>query len=107
MGRPACACAGVADPGRFFGERNREMAIKFDKIEPGMRLLDIHSYRMGNTTMRRLGLWHVDVISVDKEKRSAVVRWNGNQPETWYARDLQKLYREGKEPKAYREQGAL
>lgn len=37
------------------------MTIKFEKITPGMELLDIHSYRMGNTTMTRLGLsssWH-------------------------------------------------
>ncbi len=39
--------------------------MKFEKIKPGMVLLDIHSYRMGNTTMRQLGLWEVMVVSVD------------------------------------------
>lgn len=80
------------------------MAIKFEKIEPGMRLLDVHSEKMGNTTMRQLGLWHVMVVSVDKEKRSAVVSWNGNRPEVWYEHELKKLYAEGKEPKKYRDQ---
>lgn len=68
------------------------MSIKFDKIKPGMVLLDIHSYRMGNTTMRKLGLWEVQVISVDAEKRTAVCRWNGNPPETWYERRLTRLH---------------
>lgn len=80
------------------------MAIKFDLIEPGMTLLDIHSEKMGNTTMSELGSWPVKIISVDKLKRTAVASWNGNPPETWYARDLQRLYREGKEPKRYRDQ---
>lgn len=33
------------------------MAIKFEKIEAGMTLLDIHSKRMGNTAMRELSCW--------------------------------------------------
>lgn len=80
------------------------MAIKFEKIEPGMTLHDIHSERMGNTTMRELGRWDVRIVSVDREKRSAVVRWNGNSPTTWYAGELTKLYADGKYPKRYRDQ---
>lgn len=80
------------------------MAIKFDKIEPGMVLLDIHSYRMGNTTMRRLGKWAVEILSVDKEARTALVRWNGNPPERWLQHRLCRLY--VTEPKRYREQQA-
>ncbi len=75
------------------------MAIKFEKIEPGMELLDIHRYQMGNTTVREWGKWPVKIKSVDKEKRCAVVSWNGNPDERWYARDLQKLY--AKEPPFY------
>ena len=84
------------------------MAIKFDKIEPGMVLLDIHRERMGNTTMRQWGCWKVYIVSVDRERQTAQVHWNGtfNPLETWSKRDLEKLYREGKEPKAYREQMA-
>lgn len=80
------------------------MAIKFEKIEPGMTLLDIHSEQMGNTTIRQLGCWDVKVISVDKEKRSALVSWNGNPSRVWYQRQLERLYREDKEPKRYRDQ---
>jgi hypothetical protein len=82
------------------------MAIKFEKIEAGMRLSDVHSQRMGNASMSRLDCWPVDVISVDQTKRTALVRWNGNTAQTWDARRLEKLYREDKLPKAYRDQEA-
>jgi hypothetical protein len=49
------------------------MSIKFDKIEPGMILLDIHSYRMGNSTMRELGLWRVLGIDPTKIKYTFVI----------------------------------
>ena len=68
------------------------MAIKFEKITPGMTLFDIHRERAGNTTMTRLGCWEVKVRSVDAEKRTAVVSWNGNREEVWYAQRLQRLY---------------
>lgn len=68
------------------------MAIKFEKIAPGMTLLDIHSYRMGNTAMRKLGLWRVEIVSVDSQTCSAMVRWNGNPPQRWTKRQLEKLY---------------
>lgn len=82
------------------------MAIKFEKIEPGMTLADVHRHRMGNTAMSRWGLWYVQIVSIDKAQRSAMVRWNGNAPEKWYARDLEKLYREDRLPKKYTEQRA-
>lgn len=79
------------------------MAIKFSKIEPGMILLDIHSYGVGNTTMRALGSWPVKIISVDREAQTARVVWNSCNPEETYSRrQLERLYT--KEPKAYRDQ---
>lgn len=68
------------------------MAIKFERIQPGMRLWDRHRERAGNTTMTRLGEWPVDVVSVDSKGRTAVVRWNCNAPETYHERRLTKLY---------------
>jgi len=73
--------------------------IKFEKIQPGTVLFDIHLQTMGNTRSRRLGQWDVRVISVNRESRTAVVSWNGNKPETWGARQLSKLY--SKPTKAY------
>ena len=75
------------------------MAIKFDKIEPGMILLDIHRDKMGNTTMSEWGLWKVKIISVDHAARTAVISWNHNRPETWGERRLGRLYT--KPTKAY------
>jgi hypothetical protein len=56
--------------------------MKFDKLQPGMTLYDVHSARMGNTTMKTLGTWAVYVREVDAEKRRALVSWNGN-PAEW------------------------
>lgn len=67
------------------------MAIKFEKIQPGMRLYDRHRERMGNTNMRTLGEWPVKVIEVDAERRRALVSWNGNKPTWCYAAWLSKL----------------
>jgi len=75
------------------------VSVSFDKIEPGMELLDIHNYKVGNTTMRRLGLWKVRVISVDKEARTAMCSWNSNPPRLYRERDFKRLY--SKPTKAY------
>jgi hypothetical protein len=68
------------------------MAIKFEKIQPGMTLYDRRMTRMGNTTMRSLGEWRVKVISVDAEARTALCSWNGNRPTKYHARNLEKLH---------------
>jgi hypothetical protein len=68
------------------------MSIKFEKIKPGMVLYDRHRERMGNTTMSSIGEWRVRILSVDAEKRTAVVSWNGNRETTYYERSLTKLY---------------
>ena len=78
------------------------MAIKFEKIEPGMELMDVHRVRIGNTTMSQWGLWYVRIVSVDREAMTAVVRWNGNLPQTWRRRQLERLYTN--KPAHYRRQ---
>lgn len=66
--------------------------MKFEKIKPGMTLYDVHSYRMGNTTIRTMGCWGVAVDSVDPETRTAMVRWNiVNRPERYSERQLKRL----------------
>ena len=65
--------------------------MKFEKIEAGMTLYDVHSYRMGNTTKRTLGTWLVKILEVDAERRRARVSWNGNSPEWLGERSLSKL----------------
>jgi hypothetical protein len=68
------------------------MAIKFEKVEPGMVLLDIHSHKMGNTTLRELGCWEVKVISVDVTARTAMCSWNGNPARIYRESDFKRLY---------------
>lgn len=65
--------------------------MKFEKINPGDRLFDVHSYRMGNTTLRSVGVWEVEIIDIDPEKRCATVSWNGNKPEVYNEVALKKL----------------
>lgn len=79
------------------------MSIKFEKIIAGMTLLDIHKVRAGNSRVCEWGCWKVKVVSVDFSLRTAIVSWNGNTPVTWREDRLAQLYREGKEPKVYRE----
>lgn len=68
------------------------MAVRFEKIQPGMVLYDRHTHRMGNTTMKTIVEWEVRVISVDAEQRSAMVSWNGNSPRRYYEFQLRRLY---------------
>lgn len=68
------------------------MAIKYEKIRPGMTLYDRHRERAGNTTLRRLGEWPVEIISLQPERRAAVVSWNHNRPVVYSERILSSLY---------------
>lgn len=61
--------------------------MKFEKIKPGMVLYDRHKYQAGNTTIRVLGEWPVEIVSLDTVTRTGMARWNHN-PATRY-RDFQ------------------
>ena len=65
--------------------------MKFDKLKPGMIVWDVHSTRMGNTTLRTLGTWPVQVIEVDAENRRALVSWNGNKSSWMHEGFFEKL----------------
>ncbi len=65
--------------------------MRFEKIKAGTTLIDEHREKMGNTTMSRLGEWPVCIVSIDLEKRTAVVRWNHNREQVYSARRLEKL----------------
>jgi hypothetical protein len=59
-----------------------------EKVKPGDVLYDVHSERMGNTTMRRLGWWRVYIVSVAEDGRSVMARWNGNPEKKYYRQDV-------------------
>jgi hypothetical protein len=71
------------------------MSVKFETVKAGDVLYDVHGERMGNTTMRRKGVWKVRVLSVEADH--AVVSWNGNPPRKYWPRDFKSLRRS--EPK--------
>lgn len=67
--------------------------VAFTKIQPGNILWDCHRQQMGNTTMRRMTCWMVQVFEVDTEKRRAMCSWNGNSAKWWSERQIEKLRR--------------
>lgn len=69
------------------------MAIKFEKIQPGMVLYDRRKGRMGNTMLRSISEWEVRVLSVDVENRVAMVTWNGNPRREYHEAELTRLSR--------------
>lgn len=69
------------------------MAISFDRVKAGDVLYDVHSVRMGNTTMRRLGCWCVEVREIDTVNARALVSWNGNPEQWWHASRIRRLRR--------------
>lgn len=78
------------------------MAIKFEKIQPGMELWDYQSRKQGNTTSRRIDRFRVLVLEVDEAGRRVRASWNSN-PAKWYSkRSAAKWY--VNPPKAYRVQ---
>jgi hypothetical protein len=69
------------------------MAVKWETVKAGDTLYDVHKTAMGNTTMKRMGCWEVEIISIDHAAGVAVARWNGNRPETWARRRVERLRR--------------
>lgn len=66
---------------------------KFETIQVGDRLFDCRKQQMGNTTIRKMVCWAVDVKEIYPEKRAALCSWNGNTPRMYYERALKKLRR--------------
>ena len=62
------------------------MPISINTLKPGDVVFDAHMQTMGNTTMRRLGVWRVIIKEVDVEHETVVASWNGNAPRKYYAR---------------------
>lgn len=67
--------------------------VAIAKIKPGDVLYDVRRQKMGNTVMSRTAVWPVRIDSVDQESCTAIVRWNWNAPQKYYASDLRRLVR--------------
>lgn len=61
---------------------------KIEKLKAGDIVYDVGRTKMGNTTMRTVGVWHVYIKEVDLEARAVKASWNGNAPKTFYRRDI-------------------
>ena len=70
--------------------------MKFEKLQPGMTVYDVHRHKLGNTTMSTVGVWRVRIVSVDHDAKRVTASWNGNPAKTFFYGDVEK-WRE-KEP---------
>ena len=59
--------------------------MTISNLKPGDVLWDAHSYRMGNTSMRSVGVWPVRILEVDPDGKWVKVSWNENFPEKHYS----------------------
>lgn len=80
-------------------EQEDTMAIKWERVQAGQTLYDIHRERAGNTSMTRVGCWEVAVVSIDHAAGTARVRWNHNAEETWRRYQIIRLF--AKKPSSY------
>jgi len=69
--------------------------VKIEKLKAGDVLYDVHSYRMGNTKMRSVGVWEVSVKEVHLTPEVGapyiIASWNGNRAEKMYGRQIERL----------------
>ena len=62
----------------------KEVAMKFEKLKPGMVVYDVRRYKMGNTTVSSIGIWEVRIVSVDSESKTVVAEWNNNPAKKYF-----------------------
>jgi len=68
----------------------RPELVKFEKLKPGMTVYDVHSHKMGNTSIKTVGIWNVSIIEVDLSRRTVLASWNGNTPRTYSEQSARK-----------------
>ena len=66
---------------------------KYETIKVGDILYDCYIERQGNTTIRRMATFQVEVVELQPSTRSAMCRWNGNPPRWYSERHLKRLRR--------------
>lgn len=64
--------------------------MTIDKLKPGMTVYDVGRTTMGNTTLRTVSVWPVQIVIVDHEKGVVEARWNYNPPRKYYRRSWSK-----------------
>ena len=69
------------------------MAIVFSTVKAGDILYSVSSGRAGNTSMSRVNVWPVRVISIDHEKGQAQCSCNNNPVRTYSRSQIERLRR--------------
>ncbi len=64
--------------------------MKIDDAKPGMVVYDVHSHQCGNTVLRTLGCWHIEILEIDKGGNKITASWNGNTPQVFYEHSWKK-----------------
>jgi hypothetical protein len=59
--------------------------MNISDLKPGQVMFDVHSYKMGNTTVRSLGVWRVKIIEVDVLGTYFMASWNNNGPKKHFS----------------------
>lgn len=67
------------------------MTIKFEKIHAGQTLYDVRRAPFPRSMYGKWEHWPVLIVSVDAEKRTAVVSWNHNREQVYGERSLTRL----------------
>lgn len=69
------------------------MAVKWETVKAGDTLYSTVRRKMGNTAMSGTFVYAVIVKEIDHAAGRAVVSWNGNRPEPWTRRRVERLRR--------------
>lgn len=64
--------------------------MRIEKLKPGMVVYDVHSHRAGNTSMRTIGVWPVEIVAVDVARGIVAAKWNYNRTEEYTKRKWSK-----------------
>jgi hypothetical protein len=64
--------------------------VKIEQLAPGQIVYDVHSHRMGNTTLRSWGVWRIRIHAIAEDKSFVEASWNGNRVEKYYPRDVER-----------------
>lgn len=67
------------------------MAIKFEKIKPGMVLYDVRKATGLQRYNVKWSTWHVCVVEVNADRREVLASWNSNPPEWMSERRITKF----------------
>jgi len=59
------------------------------KLKQGQVIYDKHKYKAGNTSLKKWGVWEVEVIEVHEDH--IIASWNGNKARKFYEAEIKKL----------------